>query len=70
MCGVWYDVRVCSLSLPLPLPLLVVMLMLVVMLVMLMVMLVMVQSIGDGAESTSELYDKVRRKEFKKRKVS
>jgi len=30
---------------------------------------VVVQFIGDGAESTSELYDKVRRKEFKKRKV-
>lgn len=29
-----------------------------------------VQSLGDGAESTSELYDKVRRKEYKKRKVS
>eukprot|EP00752_Nemacystus_decipiens_P005093 g4622.t1 len=28
------------------------------------------QSIGDGAESSSELYDKVRRKEFKKRKLA
>lgn len=32
-------------------------------------LLLLLQSIGDGAESTSELYDKVRRKEFKKRKV-
>lgn len=36
----------------------------------LLLLLLPLQSIGDGAESTSELYDKVRRKEFKKRKVS
>lgn len=29
-----------------------------------------VQSIGDGVETTNELMDKVRRKEFKKRRVS
>ena len=28
------------------------------------------QSIGDGVDSTNELMDKVRRKEFKKRRVS
>lgn len=43
---------------------------LLLLLSLMLLLLLLLQSIGDGAESVSELYDKVRRKEFKKRKVS